>query len=56
MSWLKDVNFQLQDVAQEIADELVAEQYHDMVQDIMAGFYQAMEVGCEFDEIVDLEN
>lgn len=53
---LEDVNFQLQEVADALAMELVNEQYHDMVQDIMAGFYQAMDVGCEFDGIVDLAN
>lgn len=63
---IEAVNFELQELAEVERQDLILLQYHDMVQEIMAGFYQAvvqhracenwMDVGCEFDGIVDLEN
>lgn len=51
---IEAVNFLLQELADEARQEVILFQYNDMVQAIMAGFYEAMDVGCEFDGIVDL--
>lgn len=48
------VNFELQELAQAYYNEIIEAQYHDMVQEIMAGFYEIMDESCEFDRIVDL--
>ena len=48
------INFELQDLAQAYYNEIIEVQYHDMVQEIMAGFYEIMDESCEFDRIVDL--
>ena len=52
MTWLDAVNFYLQEVADELAQEVVDAQYHDMVQEIMAGdprYTEELVVACEFD-------
>jgi len=51
---MNDVNFELQDLAQAYYNEIIDAQYHIMVQEIMAGFYEIMDESCEFDRIVDL--
>ena len=51
---MDNVNFELQELAQAYYNEIIEVQYHDMVQEIMAGFYEVMDIGCEFDGIVDL--
>jgi hypothetical protein len=51
---LNDVNFELQDLAQAYYNEIIDAQYNQMVQEIMAGFYEVMDEACEFDRIVDL--
>ena len=51
---MNDVNFELQDLAQAYYNEIIEAKYHDMVQEIMAGFYEVMDESCEFDRIVDL--
>ena len=43
------INFELQDLAQAYYNEIIEAQYHDMVQEIMAGFYEIMDESCEFD-------
>ena len=48
------INFELQDIAQAYYNEIIEAQYHIMVQEIMAGFYEIMDESCEFDRIVDL--
>jgi hypothetical protein len=48
------LNFELQDIAQAYYNEIIDAQYHIMVQEIMAGFYEIMDESCEFDRIVDL--
>ena len=53
---MNDINFELQDLAQAYYNEIIESQYHDMVQAIMAGFYEIMDESCEFDRIVDLVN
>ena len=54
MNTIDNINFELQDIAQAYYNEIIEVQYHDMVQEIMAGFYEVMDIGCEFDGIVDL--
>ena len=44
-----NINFELQELAKAYHNEIIEAQYHDMVQEIMAGFYEVMEEGCEFD-------
>lgn len=56
MDNLDNINFELQDIAQAYYNEIIEAQYNDMVQAIMAGYYEAMEEACEFDRIVDLVN
>ena len=51
---MNDINFELQDLAQAYYNEIIDAQYHIMVQEIMAGFYEIMDESCEFDRIVDL--
>jgi hypothetical protein len=51
---MNDVNFELQELAQAYYNEIIDAQYHIMVQEIMAGFYEIMDESCEFDRIVDL--
>jgi hypothetical protein len=51
---MDNVNFELQELAQDYYNEIIEVQYHDMVQEIMAGFYEIMDESCEFDRIVDL--
>ena len=46
---MDNINFELQDLAQAYYNEIIEAQYHDMVQEIMAGFYEIMDIGCEFD-------
>jgi len=48
---MNDINFELQDLAQAYYNEIIEAQYHDMVQEIMAGFYEIMDESCEFDRI-----
>ena len=43
------INFELQDLAQAYYNEIIEVQYHDMVQEIMAGFYEIRHESCEFD-------
>jgi hypothetical protein len=43
------VNFLLQEEAENLRLQVVDEMYYEMVQAIMAGFYEAFEEGCEFD-------
>jgi hypothetical protein len=43
------VNFLLQQEAENLRLQVVDEMYYEMVQAIMAGFYEAFEEGCEFD-------
>jgi hypothetical protein len=54
MNTIDNINFELQDIAQAYYNEIIEVQYHDMVQEIMAGFYEIMVESCEFDRIVDL--
>ena len=54
MNTIDNINFELQDIAQAYYNEIIEAQYHDMVQEIMAGFYEIMDESCEFDRIVDL--
>jgi len=49
-----EINYDLQVIADNLKMELVNEQYNEMVQAIMAGFYEIMDESCEFDRIVDL--
>ena len=49
-----EINYELEVIADNLKMELVNQQYHDMVQEIMAGFYEIMEEACEFDRVVDL--
>ena len=49
-----EINYELEVIADNLKMELVNEQYNEMVQAIMAGFYEAMDIGSEFDGIVDL--
>ena len=49
-----EINYELEVIADSLKMELVNQQYHDMVQEIMAGFYEIMDESCEFDRIVDL--
>jgi hypothetical protein len=49
-----EINYDLQVIADNLKMELVNEQYNEMVQAIMAGFYEAVDEACEFDRIVDL--
>jgi hypothetical protein len=51
---MDNINFELQELAQAYYNEIIEAQYHDMVQEIMAGFYEIMDESCEFDRIVDL--
>ena len=56
MDNVDNINFELQDIAQAYYNEIIEAQYNDMVQAIMAGYYEIMEEACEFDRIVDLVN
>ena len=51
MNTIDNINFELQDLAQAYYNEIIEVQYHDMVQEIMAGFYEIMDESCEFDRI-----
>ena len=48
-----EINYELEVIADNLKMELVNEQYHDMVQAIMAGFYEAMDEACEFDRCTE---
>ena len=50
---MDNINFELQDLAQAYYNEIIEVQYHDMVQEIMAGFYEVMEESCEFDRCME---
>jgi hypothetical protein len=54
MNTIDNINFELQNIAQAYYNEIIDAQYHIMVQEIMAGFYEIMDESCEFDRIVDL--
>lgn len=56
MDNLDNINFELQDITQAYYNEIIEVQYNDMVQAIMAGYYEVMDEACEFDRIVDLVN
>ena len=49
MNTIDNINFELQDIAQAYYNEIIDAQYHIMVQEIMAGFYEIMDESCEFD-------
>ncbi len=49
MNTIDNINFELQDIAQAYYNEIIDAQYHIMVQEIMAGFYEVMDESCEFD-------
>ena len=50
---LDNINFELKDLAQAYYNEIIEAQYHDMVQEIMAGFYEIMDESCEFDRCTE---
>lgn len=50
---MNTINFELQDIAQAYYNEIIEVQYHDMVQAIMAGFYEIMDESCEFDRCTE---
>lgn len=50
---LDNVNFLLQELADEAREEVILFQYNEMLQAIMAGYYEAMEEACEFDRCTD---
>ena len=48
-----EINYELEVIADNLKMELVNEQYNEMVQAIMAGFYEVMEESCEFDRCTE---
>lgn len=46
---IEAVNFLLQELADEAREEVILFQYNEMVQAIMAGYYEAIDEACEFD-------
>jgi len=48
-----EINYELEVIADNLKMELVNEQYNEMVQEIMAGFYEVMEESCEFDRCTE---
>ena len=48
-----EINYELEVIADSLKMELVNQQYHDMVQEIMAGFYEIMDESCEFDRCTE---
>ena len=50
---MDNINFELQDLAQAYYNEIIEVQYHDMVQEIMAGFSEIMDESCEFDRCTE---
>ena len=53
MNTIDNINFELQDIAQAYYNEIIEAQYHIMVQEIMAGFYEIMDESCEFDRCTE---